>query len=86
MAQRKVKFKVAGKDYEGWDVPIAESTDRWTEIRLEDGAVLRIKVVVSNVMRLENETDDQGLPKYAVKSTNALITVSGPTKDKPGAN
>jgi hypothetical protein len=78
MAERKVKFKLGNAEVDAWDVPF-ESTERWTEIKLDDGAVLRLKVVVSNVYRLEGRTDQQGYPVYAVKSTNAMLTDKGPT-------
>jgi hypothetical protein len=84
MAENKVKFKLGNAEVDAWDVPIQESTERWTEIKLEDGAVLRLKVVVSNVYRVEGRTDDQGNPMYAVRSTNALVTVSGPTPKTNG--
>ena len=79
MPERKVKFKLGDKEVDAWDVPIEESIERWTELKLEDGTMLKIKVVVSNVMRLEGQKDDQGNPVYAVRSVNALLTVSSPT-------
>ena len=82
MAERKVKFKLGNEEVDAWDVPIEESLERWTEIKLEDGSVLRLKAVVSNVFRIEGKTDDQGNPMYAVRSTNALVTVNGPTKKR----
>lgn len=79
MAERKVKINFDGKEMEVWDVPITESTERWTELRLEDGAVLRVKVVVSNVFRL-SEKDGQGNPRYAINSTNAVVLGEPPKK------
>jgi hypothetical protein len=79
MAERKVKVKFEGKDMDVWDVPIEESIERWTELRLEDGAVLRVKVVVSNVFRLLDK-DEQGNPRYAINSTNAVVLGSPPKK------
>ena len=83
MAERKVKFKLGDQEVDAWDVPF-ESTERWTEIKLEDGAVLRLKAVVSNVYRVEGKKDNQGNPVYAVKSTNAMVTANGPTAKPNG--
>ena len=80
MAERKVKFKLGDKEVEAWDVPIDESNEKWTELKLEDGAILRLKPVVSNVFRMTDQKDDQGRPIYAINSTIALITVEGPKK------
>jgi len=79
MAERKVKIQFEGKSVDAWDVPIEESIERWTEIRLEDGAVLRVKVVVSNVIRLV-EKDEQGNPRYAINSANAVVLSVPPKK------
>ena len=78
MAERKVKFKLGSEEVDAWDVPIEETTERWTEIKLEDGAVLRLKTVVGAVFRMDDKTDADGNPVYAIKSTNALVTVNGP--------
>jgi len=80
MTERKAKIPFGKEEVEAWDVPIEESTERWSELKLEDGAVLRVKVVVSNVFRVAGRKDDQGNPIYAIKSGNALVLVSGPTK------
>jgi hypothetical protein len=81
MAERKVKLKIRGEDVDAFEIPF-ESTERWTEIRLEDG--LRLKAVVSNVYRVDGKTDNQGNPVYAIKSTNAMVTEVGPTKRTTG--
>jgi hypothetical protein len=80
MAERKTKFRLGDKEVDAWEVPVDESTERWTELKLEDGAVLRIKAVVSNVYRLANEKDQEGRPIYGVNSSFAVVTVEGPKK------
>ena len=79
MAERKMKMTFEGKEMDVWDIPIVESTERWTELRLEDGAVLRVKVVVSQVFRL-TEKDIHGNPRYAINSTNAVVLGEPPKK------
>ena len=80
MAERKMQVKFGDKTVDAWDVPIQESTERWSELTLEDGAILRVKAVVSNVFRLANEKDDQGRPVYMINSTIAVVTAEGPKK------
>lgn len=80
MTERRVKVNFGGEDLEGWDVPIEESTERWTELRLEDGAVLRTKIVATGVVRIDSKKDADGNPLYLLKSTNALTVAAGPTK------
>lgn len=80
MTERRTRIKLGDQEVDGWDVPIEESTERWTELKLEDGAVLRIKVIVGSVIRVDTRKDSDGNPLYIVKSGNALTLVSGPSK------
>lgn len=80
---RKVTATFEGKKVDAWDVPIEESTERWTELRLEDGSVLRAKPVISTVQRIDSHKDQAGNPIYAITATIALSVVSGPTKLNP---
>jgi hypothetical protein len=79
MAERRTKVKLGSEDIDAWDVPIKQANEPWSEITLEDGAVLRFKSVISNVFRLEGRKDPEGNQMYAIKSSNALVIVSGPT-------
>jgi hypothetical protein len=49
----------------------------WNEYLVDDGSVLRLKIVMTEVNRLEGEYDDHGQPVYAIKSVNAM-RVSAP--------
>ena len=64
-----------GKMTDGFEVPISESTERWTDVRLEDGSLLRLKTVVLGVVRLQGTYDPEGNPMYMVKAQQ-LMTVS----------
>ena len=80
MVQRKVTVDFEGQKVDAFDVPIEESTERWTELRLEDGSVLRAKPVISAVHRIDAKKDPSGNPIYSITATIALSLVSGPTK------
>ncbi len=70
---------------EGVDVPIREVTERWTEITLEDGTVLKIKPNVISVTRIDSHYDQEGNPFYALAS-NQVMTVNVPAHlRKPAA-
>ena len=70
--QQKVHLKHEGKIREGALVPVEESTERWTIIKLEDGTTIRMKPVVTDVVRLLGEYDDEGQPVYVVKSAHIM--------------
>ena len=72
MQEQKARIKVQGQIKHGRLVPIQESTERWTELRLEDGTTIRMKPVATRVVRLPRQYDGNGSPIYVVQSTNVL--------------
>ena len=86
MAERKVKVPVGDKMLDGVDVPVEETTERWTDIKLEDGTHLRVKSVISSVVRVDDMTDPEGNPVYVVKSMNVLSVERVGEKVKRKAN
>jgi hypothetical protein len=70
-----ISVQPGGKPVQGFEVPIQESIDRWTELTLEDGAVIRIKPMVLGVIRLHNQWDPEGNPLYAIKGGQNVTTI-----------
>lgn len=87
MAEKRIKAQVPGLPgvQEATEVPIKESTERWTEIHLEDGAVLRIKPVVLSAIRVENQYDQEGNPIYQLKVNQLMTVASIPDHLRKGA-
>jgi hypothetical protein len=54
------------------EVEVVEAREVWSEYRLEDGAVLRVKPVMIAISRIEDARGAEGEPIYTMKST--LIT------------
>lgn len=75
MAERKVQVPYMGKTVNGVEVPISESNEKWSEITLEDGTVLRVKQTVASVIRLDGQYDLEGNPMYFIKSAPAVAIV-----------
>jgi hypothetical protein len=66
------------------DVDVLEAREVWSEYRLADGTVLRIKPVMITVSRIEGEHTIDGDPVYNMKST--LVTdVRAPQELKKSA-
>lgn len=59
-------------------VEIEETTERWSEIRLKDGAVLRIKPIIVGADRVEGQFDPEGNPLYRLKSSVIMVVQSAP--------
>ena len=56
-------------------VPVRGAQEHWNEYILEDGSVLRMKMVVTEVYRLEGMFDVEGNPIYHIKSTNVASAI-----------
>lgn len=54
------------------DVDVLEAKEVWSEYRLSDGTILRLKPIMIAVSRLEGEHTLDGDPVYNMKST--LVT------------
>ena len=79
MAERKVKMTIPGLGaVEGTEVGMIESVERWTELRLDDGSVLRVKPVVMSVARVDGRYDPQGNPMYLLQATQTMVVASAP--------
>lgn len=81
------KVKVQGPDgemLEGFDVPILESIERWTEVKLDDGSIIRIKPSVLSAIRIPDQYDQDGNPQYVLKATNAMMVAESPEILKRG--
>jgi hypothetical protein len=84
--EKKVRVAVPGLGpVDAYEVGVMESTERWTELKLEDGSVLRVKPLVSGAIRIEGKFDAEGNPVYSLKATQITTIVSVPEhlKEKP---
>jgi hypothetical protein len=74
----------AGTASTAQDVDVTEAKEVWSEYRLADGTVLRIKPVMITISRVEGEHTIEGDPVYNMKST--LVTdVRAPQELKKSA-
>lgn len=64
-------------------IDVSQSSERWNEYFLEDGTVLKIKLVLAKVLRIENEYDREGNPVYLTQSTN-VTSVNAPKSLRKG--
>lgn len=66
-----------GTEAEAEVVGFRANNENWNDYLLDDGTVLRMKLVVTEVMRVAGQYDQAGNPAYIVNSTN-VITVDAP--------
>lgn len=70
---------------EGTEVRVTESTERWSEVTLEDGTVFRLKPTVLFAVRVDGEYDPQGNPAYVLNAQPVIMIVSTPPELRKGA-
>jgi hypothetical protein len=82
MVERKTKALLNGKQVDAMDVPIAESTERWSEYTLEDGTSVRMKLNVVGFLRIDGEHDQAGNPMYQTNVAPVMVVVDVPDRLK----
>jgi hypothetical protein len=73
----KMKFRLGDRDVLGELVPIQNTQESWNQYLLQDGSLLKMKMVVTDIYRVEGEFDPEGNPVYMVKSSQ-IMSVNAP--------
>ena len=77
MASHKIKIQYAGREADAVPMEVNQSSEKWNEYFLEDGSIVKMKLVLKKVLKVENEYDGEGNPVYVMQSTN-VTSVSAP--------
>ena len=87
MKKRQVKVQnQQGNRVEGVVVSVAESTERFSEVKLEDGTILKTKLSPLEAVRVNDQWDNDGNPVYVLKSQNVVVVSESPdTLKKDGS-
>ena len=73
MAGQKVKVPVGPNQVaDGLRVDFKPTAEPWCEFECEDGTRLRVKLVVSEVIRLDEVRSPLGEPTYLIRSQNVV--------------
>lgn len=73
-----------GRQAQAVEVDVETANERWSEYTLADGTVVRAKINLISVMRVEHEYDPQGVPIYQVNAAPTLGFVTVPDHLKQG--
>lgn len=55
-------------------IEITEADEQWSTFKLEDGTVIRVKIVPVGIFRAQGRYNEDGEPVYIVKSQNVIST------------
>jgi len=70
------KIKWQGREVDTLSIPFKSIKEDWNEYDLEDGTTLRMKAVVSDIVRVDGQFDPEGNPLYLVKAGNMVVVNS----------
>ena len=70
-----MKVPYQGRQVEGKSVDFLTRKEDFNEYQLTDGKVLRIKMVVTRIIKLEGETASDGSPIYILQSQNIVAPI-----------
>jgi len=70
------KIKIGGREVDAELIDVNQTSEKWNEYLLDDGSVVRIKLVLKKVYRIAGQYDPEGNPVYVVESQNILSTNS----------
>jgi hypothetical protein len=76
LPKKKVRLPT-GQQIEGTVMPFQVGGEHFNEYVVEDGTILRVKLVATEVLRVDGAYDVEGNPIYLVASTN-VTAVSSP--------
>ena len=57
-------------------VDVTDSKEPWSEYSLSDGTLLKIKLVLTEVWKIDNEYDADGNPAYVCKLSNVTNAIA----------
>ena len=78
---RRTRINIGDRSIEAEDMEFKQAREDWNEYQVEDGYSVRIKLVVSSILKT-GERDPQGHPVYIVQSTNIVKVLPPETYSK----
>ncbi len=73
----KVVSPLSQREVEGTQVDFEGIAEPWATYKLSDGSALKVRTIVTAVLRLEGEYDAAGNPVYTV-SSQTVVQVNAP--------
>lgn len=73
----KIKVPYKGGEVDATPVEVNQESSYWNNYLLEDQSVIKLKVILTKVVRIDGEYDAEGNPVYLVQTTN-VVRVDSP--------
>lgn len=87
MSERKTKVQVfsGGPLVDGYEISVDATSEKWSNYKLSDGAEIRLKQVILEVVRPIGMYDADGNPIYVVKAQPIVSVIEAPDHLKKGS-
>jgi hypothetical protein len=73
----KIKINFGGEEVEALPIEINQTSEYWNQYLLDDGTLIKMKLVATKVLRVDGKYDPEGNPLYIIQSTN-ITSVNAP--------
>lgn len=73
----KVKINFGPEIVEATPIEVNQANEYFNQYFLEDGTLLKMKLVATKIFRIDGRYDGEGNPLYFVQSTN-VVSVNSP--------
>jgi hypothetical protein len=83
---RKRKLKTPdGNEIEAIELSFQNVREHWNEYLLDDGTILKLKPVATEVFKVPGQYDQDGNPMYIIRSRNVLVVNAQEQERRPPA-
>lgn len=79
---KKVRMNIGNQSVEAEAMEFTPIDEQWSRYRLEDGTIVKLKVVTSDIFKLPQPDPITGLPQLVVRSSN-IMSVEPPDRPVP---
>ncbi len=70
---KRVSVRYQGRELDGEELEFESEKEQWNTYKTEDGATIKLKAIVSKIVRTEEYNPETGEPLYVVQSTNITL-------------
>lgn len=84
MVERRRKERLPdGREVDTIEMPFQTGAEHWNEYVVNDGSVIRLKTVVTDILKVDGQFDANGNPAYFVKSSQVISVSPSDRARKP---
>jgi hypothetical protein len=69
---KTVKINLGGQTVEAESMTYRPLNEPWSSYQLDDGSIIKLRLVLSDVFKLPSPDPLTGLPQYIIRSSNVM--------------